>query len=63
MKRVMIVLVLVLTLVAGLELSGCRKPSGTKKVKKTTAKKVEKTTETRPTADLESLLEQDQDIE
>ena len=60
MKRIMTVLVLVLTLVASLELSGCRKPSGAEKPQP--AKKVKKTTATRPSTDLESLLEQ-QDFE
>ena len=60
MKRIMTVLVLVLALVAGLELSGCKKPSGAKKSQP--AKEVKKTAATRPATSLDSLLEQ-QDYE
>ena len=59
MRKVMILLVLALMLIADLELPGCSEPTETEESQQ--AKKSEKTSETRPARDWESLPEEDLD--
>ena len=56
MKKMMILLAIVLMLIADLELPGCSEPTETEEPQQ--AKKVEKASNTKPSRDLESLLEE-----